>query len=289
MPSYLFNDTLQSYAVGNGTPSGFWQVGTVFTSAFQQFASPGLAGNTGIVYALFGTIAFPTNNLTPGTLVTQTSVFWSALGNGVNTGTTQLAYVGPGPTFNTAIPVQVIFEADGSISVLVAGVNKFNSLTAVVQQNVWMYCQLEVLIGSIAIGPNTFLTFDVQLGVNGKLLIDTGGPAISSIVVNGAVGVGINQWQYLVGNGYLGEIVATSDIQTIPFFPNPGSPMHARISQIAVEAIKMNQFRQGRVSQVAVELATQPTTRNARISQIIVELIMKGGSIKSGGFHVIES
>lgn len=289
MPSYLFNDTFQSYSLGNGTPTGFWQDGVVFTSQFRQFASPGLSGNTGIVYALFGTIAWPVNSLTGGTVVTSTSVFWSSLGFGQNTGTLQLAYVGPGPNYNTVVPLQVIYEFDGSVSVLVAGAPKVNSLISVVQQNVWMYNQLVVSVGGVIIGGVQYLAFDFAMSVNGELVLNSSGFITSAVVVNATVGIGINQWQFTVGNSYLGEIVATSDLQSIPFYPNPGSPLHARNSQLAVEVIKMNQFRQGRVSQLAVELVKAPNSRNARTSQIIVELILKNGSAKSKGFHVIES
>lgn len=290
MPSYIINDTLQSYSLGPGLPTGFDSLGT-FVSEFDQTASPGLAGKTGIYYRLFGNVWYPSNTFLGGTLVTATSVFWEVLGGinagpGSGTGTFIFDYVNP-VSFTGSTPIQVIFENDGTVSVAVTGATKVNSFVPVVQNGVWMYCQLNLSVGSITILGVTYLTFAFQLAVNGQVVINETAPIISAITVDPSVGVGINRWK--LNTGLFGELVFTSGLEAIPFYPNPGSAIYNRNSQLVVETIQMNQFRQGRISQLAMELIKAPNSRNARISQIIVELILKNGSIKSGGFHVIES
>ena len=290
MPSYVFNDTLQEYSVGNGIPTGFVDIGIVFTSQFNQTPSPGQAGNTGIVYELNGIIGFPTQSLAAGYTTTTTTVNFSTL-SGSGIGTIALACVNPNSPYTTSIPLQITWEADATVSVAVFGATKINSLIPVLEVGTWIYCQLVVTVGEINIGGTNYLTFDFLFAANGQEIINSVGSITSGIIVDPDIGVGINQWQFgLGGAAYYGELVATSDIQAIPFYPNPGSPLHGRSAAIVTEVIKSNQFRQGRICQMPVELIKMPNSRNVRVSQIVVEIIRQNkGTTNPNEFRVIET
>jgi len=298
----IFNDTFQSYNAGNGVPAGFQLEGIVFNDLFINTGSqpsptpaPGFYEKTGIIYLLFGSIRFPTNVNLNNYITQNTSVWWSTYGDGnvsLSPGTFTLASVNPVSPYSRLDLLSVIFALDGSITVSISGA----SPTANTQEQdwyikTWQLFQLDVTIFSLPKSGVNYFAFTFSLAVDGKVLMannsQTSNIPISTSWNNSAT---CNAWIFTgPANGqYFSEIAATTDLQTVPFFPNPGGVIHAFNSQMVTELIKIP-LNNARTSQMIVERMKQSNVTNARVSQMIVELIRKGGFALTGGFNVRES
>ena len=288
MPSYIFNDTLQTYPPGPGFPANFHGLGIVFLSQFSSPPSPtpapGYYERTGIIYELFGTIAFPLDADLALYPTNATTVCWATLSNNGAPGTVQLFSTDPAnPTTGSQPLATVVFEPDASVSIAVPGAAKINSLIPIFPYDTWEFFQLTASFGSILIGTDVFVTVNCYLAVNGTVLISNA-IFVTNVLVSGLwnAAPSVNQWVFTgPANGqFFGEFAATQTIETLPFFPNPGTPLASHNSQMVVEL--MEQFSpNARMTQGVVELVTQYTP-NARVTQMVVELIVSNTA--GGGF-----
>lgn len=261
-------------------PSGFHGLGIVFLSEFSTPPSPtpapGYYERTGIVYELFGQIAFPLDVDLALYPTNQTTVCWATLSNNGKPGTLNLFSTDPAnPISGAQILASVVFEADASVSIAAPGAPKINSLVPIFPYNTWALFQLTAFFGSVLIGGQFYVSITASLAVNGKVLISSG-VFVTNILVSGLwnAAPSANQWVFTgAANGqFFGEFAATQTIETLPFYPNPGSPLASHDSQMVVEL--MEQFApNARLTQGVVELMTQYAP-HARTSQMVVELII---------------
>lgn len=280
--AFLFNDTLQSYALGPGTPTGFEQKGLVFLSQFEEPASPtpapGYYERQGVIYALFGQIAWPVDADLSGSSTATTSVAYYTLKDLTDPGTPgtlQLASCDP-VSLQSATLLSVVFESDGSVSLSAPGA-KINSLLPVDQYADWWLVQVTASFGSITVGGISVVTVTCSLAVSGQVLI-SGAVLTTNIPVSTLwnTSSGINQWLFTgPPNGvYFGEFAATTTLETLPWFPNPAPTVRSLDSQMVVEL--MSQFNpNARLTQGVVELMSN-FVPNARCTQMVVELIIAG-------------
>ena len=297
MPTFIFNDTFQTYPPGNGYPSGFANNGPIFDSTFintgaqpSPSPAPGFYEKTGIIYFLFGKISFPLNTDLAAYPTNATTIAWSTLSTAGVPGTVQLASIDPvaltGPTLLT-----FQFEADNSVSLVAPGAPKVNSLVQSFQGTTWDFYSMNVTFGIATVGGTDYITVTANLYLNGLPLM-TGAFFQTSVTVastwNNAPTV--NQWSFLGGQPgeYFSEIAATADIETLPFYPNPGSPIHVLTSNVMAEIVNLPPPGNARTSQIAAEFVNLPPPPNARTSQFIVELISKG-SQGGGSLDYIKS
>lgn len=296
--TFLVDDDLQSYSVGNGTPTGFNAVGIVFGSEFLEPASPtpapGYYERTGIIYELFGQIAYPVNGLLAGSAVNSTTIGFYTLSNNGLPGTLLLSSTNPS-TLGQIVLLQTRFEADGTVSLVAPGVNPKNSLVPVFLYDTWMFIQVTASFSQYPVSGVPFIAITADLAINGEMMI-TGFVFFTSIPLSATWdgGSNINQWNFVgAPNGqFFGGFYITDDIQSLPWFPNPAMTVNALDSQMIIELQQQSPNIAGRLSQAIVEIQRQVSNRNARATQIIVE-IMHNGTITpisgSGGFYVRES
>lgn len=300
MPSYLFNDTLQSYGAGPGFPNGFDGVGIVFGSNFIDTGSivspspaPGYYEKTGIIYELFGQIAFPVNALLSNNPTSQTSVAFYTLSNDFNPGTVQLCSTNPTSPFAQIVLLQTVIEQDASISLLAPGATKANSLLPLQISNTWMLVQVTAQLSTYVSGGSTYISVLASCAVNGQVLI-VNTLFLTTILVSATWNnsATINQWMFSGGpNGqFFSEFAATTDIEPLPFYPNLSGTVHCFDSQMVTEVLAKFPNGNLRLSQAITEL-TSNSPRNVRMSQSIVELLYNGTIVPTGlgGFYVRES
>ena len=271
MPAYIFDDNLQSYSPGTGYPNGFQGNGVIFTNRFVNgSASPtpspvGFYENQGIYFSFFGdALAFPTTPNLATYATDQTSVAWWAWGEdpGFPPGGLQLISQNPGVPNNFFTLLEVQFQADNSVSLIVPGAPTVNSLAQVFDYFTWTFFSLTASFSSTVSGGVTVVTVTVSMSVNG-VSIFSGEFFVSSVPVASLWNVlpTINEWQFPTAN--YGYLAGTTDIQALPFYPAPGTTINAKSPQMAAE------------------FANLPSPPNARGSQLIVEIIMAG--FLSGG------
>jgi hypothetical protein len=295
--STLVQDDLQSYSVGPGIPAGFNDVGIVFGSEFLEPASPtpapGYYERVGIVYELFGQIAWPTNGLLAGSSTPTTTVGFYTLSNNGLPATLLLSSTNP-TTLGQIVLLQTKFEADGTISLIAPGVAPKNSLVPVFLYDTWMFVQVTASFSQYTLSGNTLIAITADLAINGEPMI-TGFVFFTSVLLSSTWngGSNFNQWNFVgAPNGqFFGGFYITNDIQSLPWFPQPATIINALDSQIIVELQQNSPNIAGRITQGIVELQQQPSSRNGRMTQGIVELMHNGviTPVGTGGFYVRES
>jgi hypothetical protein len=304
MPTFIFDDDFSSYTLGPGIPNGFAVASTGGSGEFDQptpppTPAPGFYEQTGKIFKLSGGIDYPA---TPGGIAAtaQTTVWWTTLGipdtatAGFAVGLLNLSSQNPSPPFAVAGLLQVILEADYTLSVLVNGATKANTLVQAIYPYTWQIIQLIAQFGVHIILGVTYVAITFSLVVNGEILINAvnkvSSTPVSDLWDNSS---DMNQWQFTGGgilgaNTYFSEIAATADIQPIPSYPSAGAP-NALVSQMAVDVISVPSSRNGRATQLIVEAIKQPSNRDARVSQMIVELIKKRNPNAGGGWLTYEA
>lgn len=288
MPSYIFEDYFNSYSPGPGIPTGFQGQGIVFTSQFIDTSvgppptpAPGFYERTGKIYELFGTISYPVNANLAFTGTLQTSVWWETFGFGntsfspvlLNLTSTDPAH----PTSQLSL-LTILIESDGSLSGLVPGAGKKNTLSQVWFPLTWQMFQVRVSLGNTLIGGVSYIVVTYYVAVDGVVVLNNVIAITNVPVASTWDGAGdVNQWNFTGSpNGQiLGMFAATATLETIPSFVSPATTIHSLASQLVVEQLKLPSNQKGRVSQLIVEQAKFPSNRNARVSQIIVELMRK--------------
>jgi len=294
MPTYIINDNLQSYSPGSGAPNNFNGIGIVFGSQFIRGSAnpspspaPGFYEKTGIYYSLFGQIAFPLNANLAGYPTQNTTVIWSALGDGsvsFNPGTLILASTDPSNPNNIINLLEISVESDGSITGSMLGA-KVNSLNQNWYPKTWQIFQVDANFTSDLIGSIHYIGCTFSVAVNGIVVISNA--ILTSTIQTASTWNGspdVNQWIWTGtpnGQNY-GEFAITAALETIPTYPNAGSPK-ALISQMVVEQLLLPSDANVRVSQMIVEQMLLPSNANARISQMVVELIKNYKASPSGG------
>ena len=295
--AFLVEDNLQSYSVGPGIPSGFNDVGIVFGSEFLEPASPtpapGYYERQGIVYELFGQIAWPVNGDLTATSAVTTSIGFYTLSNNGLPATLLLSSTNP-VTLGQIVLLQTRFEADGTISLVAPGVPAVNSLIPVFLYDTWMFIQVTASFSSYTSSGNTFISVTGSLAVNGEVMI-AGFVFFTDILVSATwnAGFSINQWNFVgAPNGqFFGGFYITDDIQALPWFPQPADVINSLDSQMIIELQQNSPNVVGRMTQGILELNRQVGSRNGRMTQAIVELMHNGviTPIGTGGFYVRES
>lgn len=287
MPVIFFDDNLQSYSAGPGIPSGFQTQGIVFVSEFEQPASPtpapGFYERTGIVYGLFGSIAYPVDANLASTATQNATTVWATLSANGQPGTVELFSTDPtNPTTGAQPVISVIVEPDATVSVSCPGATKVNSQIPIFPYLTWNLFQMTCAFSALP-GTPPLLIVGVELYVNGTFMLS------ASIVTNiNVLGLWnglptINQWVFTgPPNGqFFGEFYADDTVETLPFYPFPGTPLNSHVSQIITE-LGMQYSPNARLTQAITELVTQYSP-NARCTQMIVELIVAQGA-PAGGF-----
>lgn len=264
-PAYVFNDDLQSYSPGSGYPSGFHGSGVVFGHNFVNgSASPtpspvGFYENTGIYFDFFGDdVTFPDDTLLAGFATDSTTVSWWAWGQDPQfpPGGLQLISVNPGTLAQQTL-LKVQFELDNSVTLIAPGAANINSLFQVFDYFTWTFFSLSAFFSSTIIGGTTVVTVTVNMYANGV-------PIFSSVNIITTVPVvtlwnllpGINQWNF--PTAFYGYLAATSDIQSLPFYPAPAVSINAKSTQMIAE------------------FANLPAKPHARAAQLIVEIVIAG-------------
>jgi hypothetical protein len=273
MPAYIFDDNLQSYSPGNGYPNGFQGNGTIFTNRFiNGAASPtpspvGFYENQGIYFSFFGDgLAFPTTPNLPTYSTDETSVAWWAWGEDPQfaPGGLQLISQNPGVPNNVFTLLEVQFQADNSVSLIVPGAAPLNSLAQVFDYFTWTFFSLTAAFSSTVVGGVTVVTVTVSMSVNG-VSIFSGEFFASGVPVASLWNTlpSINEWVFPTAN--YGYLAATTDLQSLPFYPAPGTTINAKSTQMIAE------------------FANLPSPPDARVAQLIVEIVLanfvQGGTI----------
>lgn len=305
MPDFIFNDTFVEYSAGPLIPNSFQagpgNIGLLFNSLIidtgtqpSPSPAPGFYEKTGNVYFLFGPISFPINNNLADNVTPTTSVFWSTLalaGNTSSPGVLILCTTNPETPDNPIVILTTAFEADNSLSILVPGAQPLNTLFQSYSYDTWHDFMIIVQLRSLVIDGVSYIVVSLSLMINGLLYFD-GVQLVSNIALSSTWNgqATLNQWIFNgIANGdYFSEIAATTDIQTLPFYPNPVDTVNALMSTATVETIQKSFSPSGRTSQLVVETVEQPI-RKARMSQAVVELILKGTFSGQQGFYVRES
>jgi len=273
-PAYVFNDNLQSYSPGSGYPSGFDGSGVVFTHDFiDGSASPtpspvGFYENTGIYFSFFGdALEFPPTAAAGSTATGTTSVAWWGWGQDPQfpPGGLQLLSINPGNPSNVFTLLTVQFEIDNSITIKAPGAGFVNSLAQVFDYFTWTFFSLNASFGTTVSGGVTVVTVTVNLNVNG-VSVFSGVTLITTVPTSSLWNLisGINQWHFSTGN--YGYLAATSDIQSLPFYPAPSATINAKAPQMIAEFVNL------------------PAPPQAWAAQLIVEIIISGLAISGGVF-----
>jgi hypothetical protein len=271
MPAYVFNDNLQSYSPGSGYPNGFFGNGVIFQNEFiSGSASPtpspvGFFENTGIYFAFAGdTLTYPVDtSLGGGT--SQTSVAWWGFGKDPQFAPGGLTLVSASPVspYPGVTLLTVQFETDNSISVIAPGAQSINSLIQAFDYFTWTFFSVTASFGQTLVGSIEVVTVTVSVYVNGVPLI-SGVTLVTNYPVaslwNGSPG--INQWNFITA--IYGYLAGTTDLQALPFYPAPVSPITAKAPQLIAE------------------FANLPNPPYAWTPQLIVEIII-AGFVQAGG------
>jgi hypothetical protein len=275
MPSYLFNDNLQSYTPGpNQVPNGFQLNGITFTYEFingstSPTPSPvGFYENTGIYYYFYGTyVSWPIDANLSTSFTAQTSVAWWGWAQDpqIDTpGSIQLASTDPSnPTVSQTL-LTIHFETDNSVSFIAPGAPKVNSLVQSFQYNTWQYYSLTTSFSSTIVGGVQVVTVTASLYLNGVELISST-TLITTVPVSTLwnISPGVNQWNFQSGvYGYLG---ATNDIEPLPFYTNPSATINVKSPQMIAEFTNLPSPPNARVAQIIAEImqAVVPSTASA--------------------------
>lgn len=294
-PTILINEDFESYARGSmGYPTNFIPDGIVFSPTFVDFSHGDIHGDNLENGALFG-------NLTKGyyfygaikyigsASVMQTSVFYedckTSDNSGVFNGNIIFASVDPISLIGSDI-VSINYQADGTITVNVSGNTPLLSTHQVFNFNLWSYKQINVTISTVLISGITYLTAQVDLAIDGNIIIST--PTLQTNLNAATVGggAGVNCWIFRsigINGSYLDNLTIYSGIVTINTFPVMGTP-NVRMSEGITEYIKLPTSANIRMTQGILEYIKLPTSANIRVTQMVIELIRsKSGTSTSGG------
>lgn len=159
----------------------------------------------------------------------------------------------------------------------------------------WYTCQLNITLGKKLVSGTEILTTFMECSVQG---INPGpgdnGFYFSKTVDSNTAVAGlftgtaeINAYFYNLA-GYLVDSLTLEDLVPINSFPLPGVP-NVRVSQDAIEIMKLPDDSNVRVSSDIVEIAKLPNNSNIRITSDIIELAVANFVRKNTGWIVKES
>lgn len=280
----VFDDDFSSYSPGHDPPSGFIDDGFFPGQVVALSAYQGKTGNAYQFNGAGGQILWPAF----GIFSQSTTIVWE-----MNTeqGQNTFPQVTVGNGSGTSIGQTLCFtqvENDKSVSIYMEGgtiggpnqaILLSNSFEQVAWANTWAYAQLNVFLFPVPVGTSTYVGVTANLWWDGVYVCS--GTNVSNILVSSlpsATAV-VNEWLFSCENaGYLGYIYADTVLETGGFFPHPGSPRLARVTQSVLEMSRRPAIRNARVPQGVVEITRVPSIRRARIAQGVVEIIKRGGA-----------
>lgn len=174
-----------------------------------------------------------------------------------------------------AVPlISVVTEADASLSIYANNIFIGNSgINGIyILQEGFYWAQFNV---ALSVDPATkeIAFTQVQLGINGVKVIDK--TLIHSGIFTTQVEASITGLEFAppVQGALLLSEIDLSGLTTIPYYPNPGTNYHGRVSQGVIEIVARDEEYSARVSQGVVEVGALPKIANARISQAVIEIM----------------
>lgn len=174
-----------------------------------------------------------------------------------------------------AVPlISVVTEADASLSIYANNIFIGNSgINGIyILQEGFYWAQFNV---ALSVDPATkeIAFTQVQLGINGVKVIDK--TLIHSGIFTTQVEASITGLEFAppVQGALLLSEIDLNGLTTIPYYPNPGTNYHGRVSQGVIEIVARDEEYSARVSQGVVEVGALPKIANARISQAVIEIM----------------
>ena len=174
-----------------------------------------------------------------------------------------------------AVPlIGIDTEADASLSIyannILIGNSGINGLY--IMQEGFYWGQFNV---AMSVNPVTFeISFTtVALAINGVKVIDK--TLTHSGIFTTQVEASVTGLQFVppVQGALLLSEIDLNGLTTIPYYPNPGTNYHGRVSQGVLEVMGRDSDYSARVSQGVVEVGALPKIANARVSQAVIEIM----------------
>lgn len=301
----LFDIAFTTYTVGATNITGFYNVNGV-SNVVDLGTMTGSSSATGFFERTGHALHLAEILHQETTEVPASQVTWAGFGPGINMPITAVdnAAISSGTVGGaTYIPIAAIFVNDDYTASFVTASTQSGGLYSgsayiqtttqqVIYPYTWQYFQVNWGFDSVIIASNTYLTVTCTFGIEGTTVINATATTATQINSLYTADADMNQWRFFCqgGAGYLDAItcITVNGTDTLPpigtisgtttisaTWPHPGSPLHARFTEAAVEVARGPTNFAGRLTQGAVEVSRQPTTRFARYTQGVVEIIRR--------------